>query len=417
MRGKGVRSVLVNLVRTAFNSRAFALVLLLIDGLCVRVYVLFASTKARQYELLLVAPPGAGNIGDQALVESALDNSVGSVLLVVRNSCDFVIPSAHLGRVRVAEFRHLIYGRSLKRFTDLFRFFNYAKRSESTWLIGADIMDGAYNPLASVSRFSCVISAAKLGSKASVLGFSWNSHGTASATYCARIAAESVRLIARDSFSRRRLLESDVSPVSNGADIVFSRMQRVQESPYSEWVAMERAKGKKVAVVNASALLAGKYDQRTEYQNFISQMDPKVWSIIFVPHVRRAGNDDLLCLADLAVSTGGLECKVIEELLSPSEIFSILMGSTFVLTGRMHLAVLAINAGVYPVTMSSQGKVSGLYDMLSCPELCIEPSAGCSGQIATVFQALSANDFPNVPHSIREEIASLSRANFVPFSS
>lgn len=404
-------------VRNAFSSQVFAFILLWADQMCVRVSFLFASRETGKYGLLLVAPPGAGNIGDQALVESALDNSAGAVALVVRSLSDFSIPENHVNRVHVVEMRHLIYGRSISRFADVIKFCNYAKRSDHTWLIGADVMDGAYNPYASVSRFSCVIVAAKVGSEASVLGFSWNSHGTASATYCARIAAESARLVARDSVSHERLLASHVTPVSNGADIVFSRQDMAQQSPYSEWVIGECAKGKRVAVVNASALLAGRYNQLSEYQKFISELDPKVWSLILVPHVRRAGNDDLACLADLAGSIQGFDCKLVEELLSPSEIFAILLSSTFVLTGRMHLAVLAINAGVYPVTMSSQGKVAGLYDMLVSPELCIEPGAGCSVEIKSAFRALELNGFQKIPDRIREELSSLSSQNFDALSS
>lgn len=417
MRSVGVKSGVKSAVRRTFSSSSFGFILLRADNVCVWLSFLFRIREGRRYGTLLVAPPGAGNIGDQALVEAALDNSAGPLVLILRRSGDISIPSDHLDRVHVVEMHSLIYGHSIRRFYDLIKFCNYARCSDRTWLIGADVMDGAYNPLASVSRFSCVIAAAKVGSKASILGFSWNSHGTTSATYCARVAAKSTRLFARDSASRERLLASNVSPVMIAADAVFSREVKVQQSLYSEWAIRECAKGKKIAVVNASALLAGKYDQLSEYQTLIAVLDPKLWSIVFVPHVRRSGNDDFACISDLASAVEGLDYKLVDELLSPSEIFAILLSATFVLTGRMHLAVLAINAGIYPVTMSSQGKVAGLYDMLGSPELCIEPGAGCSAEMVSAFRSLEASGFHHIPDRVRDEIRSLSIRNFAPTSS
>ncbi|WP_084985444.1 polysaccharide pyruvyl transferase family protein [Prescottella equi] len=250
-------------------------------------------------------------------------------------------------------------------------------------------MDGAYNPRASVARLSCSAIAARLGSKARVVGFSWNGHAVKSATAALRLVQDSVQLTVRDPVSVERLEGIGVKGSKSTADLVFARIGGAPENAsVFDWVSHEEQSGRRIMVVNASALLQDSFPQSDEYAEFLRKFDDQSWSFIFLPHVRRPGNDDYVALSDLLSRYRPSNCFAVSDLLSPDQVVALARRSSLVVTGRMHLAVLSILAGTYAITLASQGKVEGLYRLLDEERLCISPGEGVGLQLLEASEAI-----------------------------
>ncbi|MCJ0902134.1 polysaccharide pyruvyl transferase family protein [Rhodococcus sp. ARC_M6] len=385
---KWSKSRISRFLETAPAGRA----LFLADGVLIRLarWTARNAGQLRPVETLVIAAPGRGNIGDQALLEAALDNSTGSVLVLVKDNEDFTLPPRYRDRVTVAESRHLLYGDPVRRAVDYLRFLAHARSAKKVWLIGADTMDGAYNALASVTRYSAVYGAAAMGAQTRVLGFSWNDHATASAAWWARRCTSTVELWARDPVSLERLASDGAVGVRLCADIVFARDCTVAaDSEASVWIESQREGGRNVAVVNCSGLIGSDATKLAQYRYLVDWLEANSWSIVFVPHVIRPGNDDLALIREV-VHGSGEHRLVIERLLSPDAIFSLVSQVDVVVTGRMHLAVLSVLSGIIPITLATQGKVEGLYRMLACENLCIEPNADFGTKITDIWDEMLA---------------------------
>ncbi|PTR23461.1 polysaccharide pyruvyl transferase WcaK-like protein [Rhodococcus sp. OK519] len=384
-------SRIIAALKAAVRHPAYAHAVIATDNVVARVAGVRrrGSGSGARYSVCIVAPPGDGNIGDQALLESALDNTSESVVVIVRNPAAFSIPDRFKERTSVLVLKDLLYGNPVARLRDVWAFSRTAESSLNTWVIGADTMDGAYNPRASVARLSCAAIAARLGSQARVVGFSWNGHAVESATAALRRVQDSVQLTVRDPVSVERLQRIGVEEPTAAADLVFARIGGVPEhADVFDWVSQEERTGRRIMVVNVSALLQSEFSQADEYAEFLRKFDSGSWSFVFIPHVRRRGNDDYVALSEVLAKYKPASCFVLSDLLSPDQVFALARRSTLVVTGRMHLAVLSILAGTYPVTLASQGKVEGLYRLLSEERMCLSPGEGVGLKLLEVSQAV-----------------------------
>ncbi|NMM88408.1 hypothetical protein B2J88_29340 [Rhodococcus sp. SRB_17] len=389
----------------------------MLDGILVRIVSLSmrVSVPQRTVECLIIAPPGRGNIGDQALLESALDNTPGSAVVMVMDREDFALPARYRGRVEFVESRNLLSGNPVLRWIDYFRFLLAARAAKNVWLIGADIMDGGYSSLSSIVRFSAVRGAAKVGARTRVLGFSWNAHPKPSAVWSAQRASADVELWVRDPVSYDRLTKDGVEGVQLCADIVFARdCTSGEDSDASAWIDARRSQGKKVVVVNCSGLIGEDDGKLAQYSHLLDWLIEHSWSIVFVPHVMRPGNDDLELIRVVSRGRDDDEIFVVARLLSPDAIHSLVSRVDAVVTGRMHLAVLSVLGGVIPITLTTQGKVEGLYRLLGCENLCIEPVSDFGQRITDVFDdALVVNRNFGRDAALLTELQDLARVGLV----
>ncbi|WP_326599937.1 polysaccharide pyruvyl transferase family protein [Rhodococcus sp. PD04] len=384
-----------SLGKSLLGTGAAGAIIIGIDTLVAAVEIVRMRRSQREFDVTIVAAPGAGNIGDQALLEACLDQAGDGRISILAGGAEALkIPARFQERVDVVSSRALLYSIGPKRFQGVRTLVRLAHRSKHVWIIGADTMDGAYNPLASVSRFSVAWLASIAGAKSRVLGFSWNDRATRSSIVAAKFVQRRALLSVRDPISLRRIRGSGVHLATLCADIVFSRVgQHVEEPRLTKWCDAQIAEGRQIAVVNASGLISSSFDQIREYEYVVENLIEKRWSVVLLPHVSRPGNDDIEELSKVRVDRVR-EDQVfrVPELLSPDQVVSLAGRASVIITGRMHLAVLGILTGTYPITMSTQGKVEGLYEVLGAPHLVIEPEAGCGKKILDALGELSRPD-------------------------
>lgn len=340
---------------------------------------------------LIIAPPGGGNIGDQAMIEAILENSASNVTIVVRNSADVVIPSASAGSVRIIELSKLLYGRLGRRhLADVRSFLAMAEHCRRVSLVGADIMDGAYNSRASVRRAALLGLSESIGVESRILGFSWNGDAAGPALLALKRASKrGVRLMLRDPVSAARARKDGLENVIEVADLVFSATA-VKECLTDELDPL----GTKLALVNISGHIQNTVDQIPDYVVIVEDLLYRGYGVLLVPHVSRPGSDDLPLVTKVFSSFDDPRVKMVGTLLEPSEIRHLCRRADLVITGRMHLGIIGLSQLVPAIILSSQGKVEGLVERFPGFAHAIEPTLGLSTQMRTAIDHLAESRPP-----------------------
>jgi polysaccharide pyruvyl transferase WcaK-like protein len=161
-----------------------------------------------------------------------------------------------------------------------------------------------------------------------------------------------------------------------------------------------------------SALLKKEDHQLIQYAHIVDAALAMGWEVILLPHVRRPGNDDSERLAKLAVGYDD-RVSLVSNSLTPAEVFELTSRAEFVVTGRMHLAILATLSGAPAVTLGSQGKVDGLYASLGKDSWAIDPASDFGKYVAEIAREVSRG----IGVVDRDSVANLTELAALPFRS
>lgn len=359
---------------------------------------------------LLVSAPGAGNIGDQALFEAFVENKSGPLVVITRSSDDVYVPEEQRHRVKIVALDALLYGRGKRHRRDLVAFGELLPTASTLSVIGADVMDGKYSPRAASNRWNLARIAAEQKVPARIVGFSWNGVPTESAKRSLIAAATAgVSLLIRDPVSSSRVRALGV-PAIDTADIVFAA------STLSPVPTLDSFCAQPYAIVNVSALVAHGVDQHHEVLEIVRFLIAQGLRVLLLPHVSRPGSDDIPLGRDVVNSVNDPQVHAVDELLEPSQVRSLASRATIVVTGRMHLAVMSLWSGTPAVTLSTQGKVAGLMQLVNAPELCVEPLPGFGSRIIQVLEEALPMGSPirqRIEES-REHVKRLAQLNTAP---
>lgn len=327
---------------------------------------------------VLVAPPGGGNIGDQAMVEAFLENTTGSVRIVVRTESDLTLPAEHADRVELHPLPALIHGTGNEHREAIEGYRRVLSSAKSLTVVGADAMDGAYDVRASVRRADAATMASNVGVDARILGFSWNGAARPGARAALMRAGRSgVQLLLRDPVSAQRARADGLLGVTEVADAVFSA-RTVSSQAVDEYLGAAPAP---YVVVNASGLVARSLDQVAEYAGIVRALLDDGLTVVLVAHVMRSSASDLIACRKLHERVDDPRVVLIDRMLSPAEVRGLCADARLVLAGRMHLAIQALWSSVPAITLATQGKVEGLMQLFGTEALCVEPSAGLRDRV------------------------------------
>lgn len=361
-------------------------------------------------ENLIIAAPGNGNIGDQAMLDAYLEGTSGHSVIIVRKRSDITVNDDYASRVQVIPLDKLVYGSfNIRHLHQVKTFKAFAKEADRVAIIGADIMDGAYNSNASVRRSNLAHLAAIGGADTRVLGFSWNASPDPSAVKALwRASSAGVRLLFRDPLSYKRGKADGLLNCYESADIVFTSMAvedaSAQNRPMPE--------NKPLALVNISAHIQNRIDQRQEYVELVKYLQGKNYRVLLVPHVSRPDSDDVALGAEVWQILEDSNVGLLNKLLSPAQIRSLCRASALIVTGRMHLAVIGLSQGVPSVILASQGKVEGLAMRFPGSAAAIQPQAGMRETICARIEEFDQSSRRSEFRSQIEETRALALRNF-----
>lgn len=366
------------------------------------------SNKKSSKSLLIPAPDG-GNIGDQAMLTAALLGNQQITHVVFEKEINIPKFAASKDSVTAITIPHLVHRFPLFHLKSFYKFAKLTSGFSEICLIGADLMDGKYNYLASLRRLQLLHLANSLGKSNRVYGFSWSETNYNTLVKYLLKNCKGTHLLVRDPVSFDRLAKLGVLNIVQTSDLVFSLPL---ESNSSE---PKPKNSQEYCIINASGLITVSKEGQEIYIKLIDSILKSGIRIVLLPHVIRESDDDLLVLTELCSRYVGINnISLIETLLNPQEIFQLCLGAKFVVTSRMHLSIISLLAGTPPITFSSNGKVAGLMKMFGIDDLCIAENSNDEVIVQKKLRTVMQNsDFYEL--SIKQklpQVVELSRLNF-----
>lgn len=270
------------------------------------------------------------------------------------------------------------------------------------YFVGADVIDGAYNPRSVCGRIALLGEVARLGGSSTILGSSLNEHPEESTLKALRALPPEVAICARDPISRERMERFLNRPIRPVADVAFL-LNTLPDSPLvadpCDWIAERRRAGDRVIGLNANYIHAQKH---ATFPDALAALIPALLrqnvSILMVPHDIRTERSDERLLGDALTKLDPSMRERVRMLRpeSPGAIKAVLARVDLIVTGRMHAAILGMGGGTPAFCFAYQGKFEGMFalfdlqsaDLLSTPEnLVANPTAVADKALAHLDNA------------------------------
>lgn len=258
-----------------------------------------------------------------------------------------------------------------------------AIRPDVVILMGADGIDGSYDPSFSVRNVALVDLLSRSGAEAYITGFSVSRDIHPMVTTIFDKLDESVAVNLRDPVSYARFADASECSAREVADVAFLLKPRKSRSvtELEQWIEEQRSQGRTVIGLNFHPLLL-ELDRRTALQDLIQAMGEVVEgllqtgdiAILLIDHDERGSSSDALCLRPLYEQ---LTSRFPDRLLYPdarltaSEIKALSSHLDGVISGRMHLMIASIGAATPTFGIDYKDKMEGLLQLcnLDCDNL------------------------------------------------
>ena len=225
------------------------------------------------------------------------------------------------------------------------------------YAIGADCMDGFYDPKVSLNLLAAADLAVRMGVKTRLTGFSFNASPKPQVVRLFRHASPELRFNLRDAISLERFEVLTKRRGTLVADTAFCLEPKFSERVnfWLDQMAADRKAGKKVLGFNLNPLLKAKtnIDEKVEWLK--AKGDET--SVYLVPHDYRGEGD----LGELEKVVAKLpRAKIVRDVLSAAELKALMSGVDSLFTQRMHLGIAALGMGKPIEYDAYQGKFEGL---------------------------------------------------------
>lgn len=332
---------------------------------------------------IVMTPAEAGGLGDQAMVDVAVTelSKLGYEVVLFPN------PTAIRGTARTLSPAGI--GGKLA----LLRRLIAAKR---VIIIGADIIDGGYNPGPTLRRLRFADVARRFGARVRVIGSSFSENPAPEVVRFLK-AAPWVELLARDPVSKARMdaaLGRDVPLVADSAILLQPEARAGTAKDALAWMEAQKAGGRRVLALNVSGLVFSKLDDGAldRFSDAVADWlaANKDIAAAVVSHDRRRGKAGDLNACDRlfeAVRAKVPErCHYVREEIEAWDAKAIAGGLDMAFVCRMHFAIACLGRGVPPLCLVSMGKFEGLMQHFGLSGLTLDPATAMDPD--AVYRAL-----------------------------
>lgn len=246
-------------------------------------------------------------------------------------------------------------------------------------MLGADVMDGYYNPDFTKQLLVAADLAAKSGLRSIILGFSFNATPDPTLEPFFASLDKRVSLNARDAISLERLTRFAQCQARLVADSAFTLRPGQIDQETESWIRNEREAGRRVIGINLHPMLIRNADAE-QIQRMVRLMADIVRAVdacgplswLLIPHDYRdaIGHGDGVCLRPLMSKLSalqGIHCRYFDGMHRASTLKALTGHLDGVVTGRMHLAIAALGMGVPVLCLTYQDKFEGLFRHFGLP--------------------------------------------------
>lgn len=331
---------------------------------------------------LIVPPTSTGSLGDEALLSGLTGRlrelgitSITSLSIYTKND-QWIDQSKEIDDEIILPYfiNDLTYSHKI-------RLLAKAINTDYCFVVGADVMDGAYLEKHSLNRVFIAHLLADFGIPTTICGFSFRENAPASIADALSGTPDNLKVMMRDPVSLQRIRNQGVFKAELAADLAF--LLRADGSELTNnicaWSNKQRSLGKPVIGININHLTFPQkpYSASSAVQTFVNlsayiakELDA---AILFIPHDSRTDHSDwILCnqaMDDLKTLNDRVEAYCLPECASAHEVKGITKDIDFVISGRMHLIIASLSQGTPACGIEYQGKMLGLFELFGSPEL------------------------------------------------
>ena len=263
-------------------------------------------------------------------------------------------------------------------------------RSRRAFMIGADILDGAYNSKTIMKRLRMAQAAHMLGAKVRVVGCSFSANADLSVTAFLK-RSKWLEILARDPVSQARLetaLDRQIELVADTAFLLRPEATTQVARNAIDWMKDQNAGGRRVLALNVSGLLFARMEKgslETFCRGVANWIDGhKNIAALVVAHDRRPGNagDVATCdVLDKAIRERAPDrCHYVREDIQAWDAKEIAGHLDMAFVCRMHFAIACLGRGVPPLSLVTMGKFEGLMSHFGLEGLTLDPAAAMDVQ-------------------------------------
>ena len=380
----------------------------------------FAAQPRRHRHALVLPAAGPGSLGDEAMLVAAGDilSRFGIDKLTV------VSYGPNEDWKTLGAFGAVVpFGQRYQTdfWTTCRELITYFRDATHFLVLGADVMDGYYNPYEAVRRVIYTRIAAAAGLQTAIGSFSFNDSPHPRSVAALKSLDPATALIARDPVSQRRLQHRIAHHVALGADIAFL-LQPAAATPVvaalQTWLTTARREGRQIVGINANYLVAPDHRREDRGEEMVAAYAAGLTEflrsrrdvcLVLIPHDyrRMAGRyDDLQLLRMIAGRLPGEftpQVRLIDQPLRAAEAKAIAAELDLVVSGRMHLAIAALGAGVPAAGITYQGKFEGLWVHFGLTGASLDPERLFSPGALASFLRDCTNQCSSWRATIREQ--------------
>jgi colanic acid/amylovoran biosynthesis protein len=242
-------------------------------------------------------------------------------------------------------------------------------------LVGADVLDGSYDPVFSTRLIALTDLLGRAGASAVVMGFSVSKHPHPKIGKVFEACNSVQRFNLRDPVSIGRFRTMCDAPAKLVADVAFllEAVQGRRSAITRAWIDEQKAAGRVVLGVNIHPTLF-EPTERHKSSKLVARLasalaraiDTFDASIVLVEHDFRDASSDRHCLDPLHRALREQHAARVhrpQEPLDAAELKGLAAMVDGILTGRMHLAIAALGVGTPIFGIDYKDKMEGLFQL------------------------------------------------------
>ncbi len=252
------------------------------------------------------------------------------------------------------------------------------RQHDSFYVLGADVMDGAYGAALVCRMASYCNHAARLGIPATIVGFSFNRNPRRAAVHAlARLQSE-VRINVRDPRSLERFSAATRRHATLCADVAFLMHPAEESDPAIEaWIQEAHTNNRVPVGININAHAFSKVIAEMGEVAVVEAVAHELskaaercnLAFLLIPHDVKTKGGDIRLLQSLEQELNRYGPRMVRSILltDPSKIKRIVGQLALVVTGRMHLAIASLGMGTPVLCVAYQDKFEGLFQHFDFP--------------------------------------------------
>jgi len=294
-------------------------------------------------------------------------------------------------------------------------------------VLGADVLDGYYNPVTASRMLLLADVAARQGVRVSILGFSFNNRPSSLVKPVFEGLSKRVAINLRDRVSFDRFHSFCNAPCRLVADSAF-----MLEADFSgdtvqaveHWSTSRRAAGDVIVGFNMHPMLfrhASAAQINALVKSAVSSLravaQRRPVSILLLSHDYRGHDGDDVCLAPIALALAdelGPRLNYPTTRFSAAQLKAMASFTDGVVTGRMHLAIATLGMGRPVAALTYQDKFQGLFAHFEYPErFLLTPAAAADASKLTAMVEEFVDRLQELTQCVREHLPAVREASFV----